>query len=133
VTLVAELEVSPSNRVSRRDDKPPEPVKVEAAVISTSGEWMATIDGRHGDEYFRGEVYLKIWWWDHKSKFWILNTRIDRPHGLMKVNTVSFSPVKDPRLLQLVTSGLDGNVKTWRIRTTKQKGGQTEGGPHPTR
>ncbi|KAG1885492.1 WD40-repeat-containing domain protein [Suillus subluteus] len=112
--LVAELEVSPSNRVSRQEEKMLEPSRVERVVISPSGEWMATIDRREGNESFRGEIYLKIWWWDKKSAFWILNTRVDRPHGLNKDD------------IQLVTTGEDRNVKTWRIRSTKDKKGNVE-------
>lgn len=89
---------------------------------------MATIDSRDGDDIFRGEIYLKIWRWDRKAGFWILNTRIDRPHGLHSVTSVSFKPtVKDDLSLQLVTTGGDGNVKTWRIRTAKDKEGHSEG------
>jgi NET1-associated nuclear protein 1 (U3 small nucleolar RNA-associated protein 17) len=121
--LVAELEVSPSNRVSRQEEKMLEPSRVERVVTSPSGEWMATIDRREGDESFRGEIYLKIWWWDKKSAFWILNTRVDRPHGLNKVTSISFSPSDD---IQLVTTGEDRNVKTWRIRSTKDKKGNVE-------
>ncbi|KAG2076892.1 WD40 repeat-like protein [Suillus decipiens] len=121
--LVAELEVSPSNRVSRQEEKMLEPSRVERVVISPSGEWMATIDRREGDESFRGEIYLKMWWWDKKSAFWILNTRVDRPHGLNKVTSLSFSPSDD---IQLVTTGEDKNIKTWRIRSTKDKKGNIE-------
>ncbi|OAX43021.1 WD40 repeat-like protein [Rhizopogon vinicolor AM-OR11-026] len=121
--LVAELEVSPSNRVSRQEEKMLEPSRVERVVISSSGEWMATIDRREGDESFRGEIYLKIWWWDKKTAFWILNTRVDRPHGLEKVTSMSFNPSDD---IQLVTTGEDRNVKTWRIRSTKDKKGNVE-------
>ncbi|KAG6334532.1 hypothetical protein ID866_4548 [Astraeus odoratus] len=123
--LVAELEVSPSNRVSRRDEKFLEPSRVEYAVISPGGEWMATIDSREGDEYFRGEIYLKFWCWDKRNAFWILNTRIDRPHGLRKITSMSFSP--DSSNIQLVTTGADGNVKGWRIRAVKDKKGNQEG------
>ena len=48
--LVAELEVSPSNRVSRRDEKALQPSVVERVVVSPSGEWMATVDVREGDD-----------------------------------------------------------------------------------
>nr|BCB28856.1 WD40 repeat-like protein [Mycoleptodonoides aitchisonii] len=125
--LVLELEVSPSNRVSRRDDKVLEPSRVERAVVSDSGEWMATIDAREADESFRGEVYMKIWWWDRKAGFWILNTRVDRPHGLKKVTGVVFTPtVRSKDQLLLVTTGEDGNIKSWRIRSTTTKTGEVE-------
>ncbi|KAK0208756.1 WD40-repeat-containing domain protein [Desarmillaria ectypa] len=119
--FVSELEVSPSNRVARKDEKPLEPAKIERTVINSSGEWMATIDRREGDTNSHGEIYLKFWWWDRKAGFWILNTRIDRPHGLSKVTDIAFSPSRDLASLLLVTTGEDNAIKTWRVRTSKDK------------
>ncbi|KAI0652052.1 WD40 repeat-like protein [Trametes meyenii] len=120
--LLSELEVSPSNRVSRRDDKPLQPSRVECAVLSDAGDWMATVDSREADESFRAEVYLKIWRWDRKAGFWILNTRIDRPHGLKKITGVAFRPrARTQDDLLLATTGEDGNIKTWRVRSVKTK------------
>ena len=125
--LVSELEVSPSNRVSRRDEKPLEPARVEQAVVSDFGEWMVTIDTREADEHFRGEVYLKIWWWDNKAGTWALNTRVDNPHGPHRVTAASFQPeIKGRNSFLLVTAGNDGNIKTWRIRTVTQKSGEQD-------
>ncbi|KAL6310151.1 WD40 repeat-like protein [Sparassis latifolia] len=125
--LISELEVSPSNRVSRRDETPLEPSRVERAVICDSGEWMVTIDSREADETFHGEVYMKVWRWDRKTDAWILNTRVDRPHGLRKVTGLAFSPgAKTKERLLFVTTGEDQNIKTWRIRATKTKTGDTE-------
>ncbi|KAJ7040451.1 quinon protein alcohol dehydrogenase-like superfamily [Mycena alexandri] len=114
--------------VSRREreDKPIEPCRIERVTISHSGDWMATIDIREGDENIHGESYLKIWRWDRKTGFWILNTRVDRPHGLEKITDVSLSPAPEGQPLLLVTAGGDKNVKTWRIRTTKNKSGPPE-------
>jgi len=123
--LISELEVSPSNRVSRRDEKPLEPSRVDRAVISPSGEWMATIDAREGDDTFRGEIHLKIWLW--KSGCWILNTRIDRPHALKKITAAVFNPGTRKSQLSLVTTGQDGNIKIWRIQNVKEKNGVLEG------
>ncbi|KAF8899035.1 WD40 repeat-like protein [Infundibulicybe gibba] len=121
--VVSELEVSPSNRVSRRDEAPLEPARVERIVISASGEWMATVDSRNGDESVKGEVYLKFWRWDKKTSNWVLNTRVDRPHGLKAVTSASFSPTPGVgRTMQFVTTGLDGQVRVWRIRAAKDKG-----------
>ncbi|KAJ6604806.1 WD40 repeat-like protein [Mycena vulgaris] len=89
-TLVSELEVSPSNRVSRRDEKPIDPSRIE------------------------------------RAGFWILNTRVDRPHGLAKVTDAAFSPSSEGQPVLLATIGGDGNTKTWRIRTAKDKAGPTE-------
>jgi NET1-associated nuclear protein 1 (U3 small nucleolar RNA-associated protein 17) len=89
---------------------------------------MATIDGREGDPTFRGEIYLKIWHW--KAGTWILNTRIDRPHGLKKITALAFSPATRNDSLYLVTTGQDGNVKTWRLRSLRGKEGVSEGWYH---
>ncbi|KAH9065814.1 WD40 repeat-like protein [Lactarius vividus] len=119
--LISELEVSPSNRVSRRDEKMLEPSRVEQAVVSSSGEWLATIDSREGDEFFRGEVYLKVWRWENSVGLWALNTRIDRPHGLAEVTSIAFSPNDTFGGTFLVTSGKDGHLKSWRIRSVTDK------------
>ncbi|KAF7303325.1 WD40 repeat-like protein [Mycena kentingensis (nom. inval.)] len=124
--LVSELEVSPSNRVSRRDEKPIEPCRVERIAVCPAGDWLASIDGRDGDEDVHGESYLKIWSRDHKAGFWILNTRIDRPHGLEKVTSLAFSPSQDGQAPSLATAGADGSVKTWRTQMVKQKTGVSE-------
>lgn len=126
-TLISELEVSPSNRISRRDEKTLEPCRVEFAATSDSGEWLATVDTRPPVDGFRGEVYLKLWWWDRKASSWVLNTRIDRPHGLKRVTTVAFRPrARDQAGLSLVTAGEDGSVKTWGIRSKANKAGDSE-------
>jgi NET1-associated nuclear protein 1 (U3 small nucleolar RNA-associated protein 17) len=121
--LISELEISPSNRVSRRDERPIEPSRVEQTVISSSGEWLASVDTRDGEDGFRGEVYLKLWRWDQNASTWILNTRVDRPHGLKKITCMAFSPSssKDSQSILLVTTGEDNNVKTWGLKTVKDK------------
>ncbi|KAG6814124.1 hypothetical protein H0H92_002119 [Tricholoma furcatifolium] len=121
--LVSELEVSPSNRVSRRDEKPLEPAYVEQTVVSASGEWLATIDTRQADDGFRDEIHLKLWRWDVKTGRWTLNTRVDSPHGFHNVTSVSFSSLSKPLL---VTTGEDGEVKTWRVKSVKTKSGPME-------
>ncbi|KAF9535678.1 WD40-repeat-containing domain protein [Crepidotus variabilis] len=116
-TLLSELEVSPSNRVSRRDDKPITPSRVEKVVISISGAWMATVDAREGDVGFRREVYIKFWSWDSKENNWTLNSRIDRPHGTDKVTDISFSPTSQSgTAAMLVSTGEDGKIKVWSPR-----------------
>ncbi|KAJ7619182.1 WD40 repeat-like protein [Mycena polygramma] len=117
-TLVSELEVSPSNRVSRRDERPIDPCRIERATVSPSGDWMATIDAREGDESSHGESYLKIWRWDRKAGFWILNTR--------KVTEAAFSPAPEGQPVFLITTGEDRHIKTWRIQTSKTKSGPSE-------
>ncbi|KAI0031417.1 WD40-repeat-containing domain protein [Vararia minispora EC-137] len=116
--LIAELEIAPSNRVSRREEKVLEPSRVVCAIVSHSGEWMATVDTRAGDDSFRGEAYLKMWRWEEASSSWVLNTRVNRPHGLTKITSISFSP--EPIGL-LVTTGQDGSIKMWRLRSIQSK------------
>ncbi len=58
-----ELEVAPSNRVSRVEDEQIEPTRVERVVFSPfvssktaeQGEWMVTFDSRNLSD-FEGEV-----------------------------------------------------------------------------
>lgn len=128
--LLSELEVSSSNRISRRDEKALEPCRVEFTAVADSGEWMATLDTREGSDSFRGEVYLKLWSWDRKNNSWTLNTRIDRPHGLSRVSAISFRPrSKDNFSLLLVSTGEDGSIKLWGVRTTTNKTRETESAP----
>lgn len=127
-SLLSELEISPSNRVSRRDDKPIIPSVVEKVVVSESGLWMATVDSREGDPGFRPEVYLKIWSWDNKTETWSLNTRIDRPHGVHKITAVAFSSnVVGGKTLHLATTGEDGRIKVWKLATHEATHGGTSG------
>ncbi|KXN88800.1 WD repeat-containing protein 75 [Leucoagaricus sp. SymC.cos] len=121
-TLMSELEVTPSNRVSRREDQPIEQARVECCVISPSGHWMATVDTRESDQDFRAEVYLKFWVWDEKNTVWILDTRIDKPHADKKIVSLAFSVGQGEDIpLQLATAGEDGIVKVWRLRERRLK------------
>lgn len=126
--VVLELEVSPSNRVSRREESPIEPSRVNICTIAPQGDWMATLETREGDGTFRGDICLKLWWWDWKAGHWTLNSRIDRPHGLKAITSLSFNPASQKNsTLLLVTTGADGNIKTWRIRSTTTKVGDVDG------
>lgn len=127
-TLLSELEVTPSNRVSGREEISLEPSRVEIVVLSSTGEWMATLDTRRGDDSFRGEAHLKIWQWNSKTKKWTLNTRIDRPHGSKRLTSMAFSPsTHDRHSLQLATIGTDCSVRTWRLRILPRKNASPEG------
>lgn len=105
-----------------------EPSRVERAVVSSSGEWLATIDSHEGDEFFHGEVHLKVWRWESSTGLWTLNTRIDRPHGPARVTSIVFSPDDCPGDPLLATSGEDGSVKSWRTRAViNKKAGTSDG------
>ena len=123
--LHSELEVSPSNRVSRPHEKPLTSPQVDLVSVSSNGEWMATLDARD-DPYdgFGMEVSLKIWRWGSTGGRWELNTRIERPHGLHHVRSIEFSPSGEGLL---VSTGEDGNIKTWVERKVKEKKGDVDG------
>jgi NET1-associated nuclear protein 1 (U3 small nucleolar RNA-associated protein 17) len=117
--LVLELEVSPSNRVSRTDDAPILPLRVLMCAVSSDGTWMMTIDARDGDESSRVEIYLKFWYWDPHAASWVLNTRIDRPHGPRTVTSLTFKSAAAGSVPVAATTGEDGTIKLWRLRSAK--------------
>ena len=87
---------------------------------------MATVDRRETKDGFSAEVYLKIWEWT--SKTWVLNTRIDHPHGSRDIVAIAFSPCHASRdRTLLMTAGLDGTIKTWCPKILKKKDVQVEG------
>ncbi|KAG2022933.1 TFIID and SAGA subunit, variant 2 [Coprinopsis cinerea AmutBmut pab1-1] len=116
-SLVGELEVSPSNRVSRRDDKPLEAAKVRLVALASSGLWMSTVDVREEEPGYQPEVFLKIWSWDSKTSSWQLHSRIDQPHGFKYPIQLKFSPHSPTAPLFLSSCGEDGAVKIWKLRT----------------
>jgi NET1-associated nuclear protein 1 (U3 small nucleolar RNA-associated protein 17) len=71
--VLYDLEIAPSNRVSRRDDKELESIAVEHVAFSDDGKWMASIEGREADEFEGGGGVktLKIWHWDGTK--WVLS------------------------------------------------------------
>lgn len=123
-TSISELEVAPSNRVSRKDDIPIEPSRVILATTSQDSRWMATVDVRDGEGSFRDEVYLKFWTWEASINQWILNTRIDKPHGQKKISALCFNPATQiAQAPQCVSIGEDGKIKVWRLKSTKTSSG----------
>jgi NET1-associated nuclear protein 1 (U3 small nucleolar RNA-associated protein 17) len=119
-SLLYELEVIPTNRTSRRDDIPIDFARVTSCITSASGDWLATLDYREGEDNEVGEISLKLWAWDASASTWDLNTRIDRPHGQHSVTSVSFQPEISSNLPTLVSTGRDGAIKTWRLRRSKK-------------
>lgn len=120
---VMQLEVVPSNRVSRPDDAPLAAARVEHVCFSRDASWMATLDRKP-----TGEVTLKIWQWEERRRTYLLNTRIDDPHGPgATVHSIDFSPRAFASLAGsplLVTTGSDKRSKTWRciLRDGKRLG-----------
>ncbi|KIM33744.1 hypothetical protein M408DRAFT_18764 [Serendipita vermifera MAFF 305830] len=126
-SLNGELEVSPSNRISRPFQKRLNPLRVDLIAVSDDGKWLATVDMRDGSNEGMGlEVFLKIWMWDTTEKTWDLNTRIDRPHGNNKVHSLAFSPTRDGTEPLLASGGGDANVKTWNPKQQTEKGSESQ-------
>ncbi|PWN42516.1 WD40 repeat-like protein [Ceraceosorus guamensis] len=131
---LAEIEITPSNRVSRPDDAPLEPTRVLKVTFShgahsdrTPADWMATYEARLLDE-LETERCLKVWKWDHPTGRYGLNTRIADPHAA-GLTALSFSPASPRRARGtkpepiLCTAAKDGQMKTWRPTARKAKGG----------
>lgn len=149
-SLLFDLEVAPSNRVSRRDDKPIVHVAVEHVAFSDpvkgKSEWMATVEGRKGDEWEGGGDVrnLKIWRWDgQRSVAWTslcnvlpndpgleltffrynVNTQFPKPHGFSEITNLAFSPLNtetSPALPYLLTAATDGSARLWHVRQAKK-------------
>ncbi|KAJ1301607.1 hypothetical protein OPQ81_008855 [Rhizoctonia solani] len=123
ISLIGELEVAPSNRVSRKDETPIEPIRVGLVALSSKGkgtdlQWLATLDSRAD-----AEIYLKFWKWNNGDSnktpnLCTLNTRIDRPHGDHRVTSLAFHPKGGE---MLATTGEDGAVKMWGIRRSSDE------------
>lgn len=79
---------------------------------------MATVDCRVGDADFHSEVYLKFWSWVRKEGTWTLNTRIDQPHGKLKITDINFSPdIRESQTSFLVSTGEDFRIKVWELHS----------------
>ncbi|KAK2779324.1 hypothetical protein FQN52_002493 [Onygenales sp. PD_12] len=96
--------------------------------ISSSGDWLATIDEwsqypedvnvLHPKSLPSGkgkkEIFLKFWRWNESAKEWELSTRIDAPHS-----NAPFGPTKvldlasNPAGLAFATIGEDAVVRIW--------------------
>ncbi|KAL7417577.1 hypothetical protein BDY24DRAFT_437908 [Mrakia frigida] len=143
-TSILELEVSPSNRVSRTEDKVVEPARVERAVFSSGAgekiaEYMATSEKREEDEEEGGEEerVVKVWRWDEGLRSYTLTTRLPNPHP-SNITSLSFSPVpvpvfpadKTPSLL-LLSTGEDGTARVWREKRVLFKSGKVQASFQP--
>ena len=119
---VLELEVAPSNRVSRADERPIQPARVEHVAV-TDG-WMATVD-TWSAEGFAAETYLKLWRSDPGQLSFAIDTRVDRPHGNARVQAIAFTSraVTEPLL---VTVANEPDLKIWayvRVKSGKKMTG----------
>ncbi|ODO03476.1 NET1-associated nuclear protein 1 (U3 small nucleolar RNA-associated protein 17) [Cryptococcus wingfieldii CBS 7118] len=132
-TVIFDLEVVPSNRVSRRDEKELEPVRVEKVTFTEEQDgkstWMATMEGRKGDEGEGGGLVktMKIWKWVDER--YMVNTQFPRPHSTADITSMSFTSipamatasksVSGPHPYLITTSG-DGVAKIWQVKQSKK-------------
>lgn len=128
-SLVCEIEVSPTNRVTGPNSPSPmAPVTVTHATTSSLGDWLATIDVRKATSDFDHDVVMKLWRWTPQQNTYTLNTRVDRPHGKSAVGLLLFSPLTRGSPPVLASGGEDDNLKLWGIRSVgKSKTGSLEG------
>lgn len=118
-----ELDVSPTNRVSRTDERELEPTRVErvafAPLSPDSGKvWMATFDTWQNRNYAR-ESHFKFWIGEparNDPRRYVLNTRIDEPHGNEHLSGFAFSAPTAESQPKLATCSLDGSIKIWTNR-----------------
>ena len=131
-SLVFDLEVVPSNRVSRAD-REITPIKVSSVVFSPAtstseaGQWMATYETRRADtDQGGGKVTaVKLWFWITAKNGYVLNTQLDRVHGFEDVTSMSFAPTTlsgaNPDTRRgagwlFMTTGNDGVAKVWTVK-----------------
>lgn len=143
---VYEQDISPSNRVSRTDERPIEPVRVEQIAFSATASpstasasnanagalqlatdnrgavWMATFDTWQDREYTR-ESHLKFWmgYPSHKPGYGLVS-RIDNPHGQERLSSMCFAPSPSSStstsggVAKLCTTSFDGTIKLWQYK-----------------
>nr|XP_018263992.1 uncharacterized protein I303_03870 [Kwoniella dejecticola CBS 10117]OBR86150.1 hypothetical protein I303_03870 [Kwoniella dejecticola CBS 10117] len=132
-SVLFDLEVVPSNRISRRDEKELESVQVEKVTFSDAQDgqsvWMATFESRTGDDLEGGGKVrnLKLWKWQDER--YSVNTQFPRAHGLSPLTSVVFSPIQQGSDTSssessfahpcLLTASADGVAKIWQIRQSK--------------
>lgn len=128
-STITEVEASPSNRVAATDANSiltPSAI-VHATFSLPDGRWLATVDVRDATLDNSEITFLKIWSWSREGGQgnYVLNTKIDKPHGRHALNSMAFSPADG----KLATAGDDGSVRVWgvkRLSTGKENHG-TEG------
>ncbi|CAK9780920.1 WD40 repeat-like protein [Cutaneotrichosporon oleaginosum] len=121
-SVLFDLEVAPSNRVSRRDEKELEPVAVEmvafSAVRDGRSEWMATVEGRPADETEGGGLVRTLKFWRWNGDRYVINTQYPRPHGTEDLTALAFGETGTEPFV--VTAASSGSVKLWHVRQAKK-------------
>lgn len=123
-SVLFDLEVAPSNRVSKRDDKELSPIAVEHVAFSPPrdgrSEWMATVEGRKRDDDEGGGFVQTLKFWRWNGERYIVNTQYPRPHGSESIASLSFSALGADQEPLALTASLSGTVKIWHPRQTKK-------------
>ncbi|KAL1411238.1 NET1-associated nuclear protein 1 [Vanrija albida] len=123
-SVLFDLEVAPSNRVSKRDDKELVPIAVEQVAFSPPrdgrSEWMATVEGRTRDEDEGGGFVKTLKFWRWNGERYIVNTQYPRPHGSENIASLSFSSLGPDQEPLALTACSSGTVKIWHPRQTKK-------------
>jgi NET1-associated nuclear protein 1 (U3 small nucleolar RNA-associated protein 17) len=109
-TVTSDLEVAPSNRIARRDDKEVVPVAVEHIAFTST--WMATIEGRQGDEAEGGGDVRTLKVWRNDGGHYKINTQLPRPHGSDPVTSIALAE-------HLLTCSAT-EAKIWSVRQAKK-------------
>lgn len=123
-SVLFDLEVTPSNRVSRRDDRHLSPVAVESVAFSAPqdgrSEWMATIEGRQADEREGGGFVKTLKFWRWSGDQYVVNTQFPRPHGADDIVALSFGSPRAGAEPFAITASTSGSVKIWHVRQAKK-------------
>ena len=103
-----EFEVAPSNRIANKNINE-QMANITVEISNVYNNLMATCESFDGRNYA-----IKIWNWDQNTNKYLLNTRIDKPHGESSVTSLDWSSIDDSKLPILVSSGTDHKVRVWR-------------------
>ncbi|KAL7752163.1 NET1-associated nuclear protein 1 [Sorochytrium milnesiophthora] len=114
---IGDLQVAPQNNVlSTAAGKPLSVPRVHHTAFDGTGSWLATVDSRtHGGDKDFSNVALRIWWFDASAQEYVLNTKVNAPHGMDKVHAVAFRAGVTWDDAMLVTAGADGLFKIWEV------------------
>ncbi|WVO12741.1 hypothetical protein L204_100349 [Cryptococcus depauperatus] len=134
-TVLFDLEVAPSNRASRRDEKQLEPVRVEKVAFSEENDgksiWMATVEGKEGDEVEGGGMVRNLKFWKWVGENYMVNTQYPKPHCTSNLSSLIFSPLRTMSGIPksnflpnpyLLTTSTDGIAKLWHVKQLKKNG-----------
>eukprot|EP00005_Dracoamoeba_jomungandri_P002119 CAMPEP_0174253678 /NCGR_PEP_ID=MMETSP0439-20130205/3047_1 /TAXON_ID=0 /ORGANISM="Stereomyxa ramosa, Strain Chinc5" /LENGTH=611 /DNA_ID=CAMNT_0015334839 /DNA_START=973 /DNA_END=2808 /DNA_ORIENTATION=+ len=107
---ISSLEVSPPLAVKTFNGRNLEGSVIDFVSFSKNGDYLVTLENRRNTGQFSDECVLKFWNYNFKQQKYVLNTRVDNPHGKSAVTAVVFNP----QINVVVTCSFDGTFKLWR-------------------